>query len=206
MGGGLANPEATAYLPLSSPEPDPVSFAVRIRGEEAGRTARQLREIAAQTRDRRADRPHATPRRTRIAPCDQLAWPCAHALFVMAIAILSLSVLLLAIAGLYALMSFTVVRRRREIGIRIALGARPHSVVGGVLERAAWQLAIGMAAGLAVTGVVDRLLAGGEIQGGREGLLLAGVVAVMTVVGILAAWGSARRGLAIQPSEALRAE
>jgi len=124
----------------------------------------------------------------------------------MAIAILSLSVLLLAIAGLYALMSFTVVRRRREIGIRIALGARPHSVVGGVLERAAWQLAIGMAAGLAVTGVVDRLLAGGEIQGGREGLLLAGVVAVMTVVGILAAWGSARRGLAIQPSEALRAE
>jgi ABC-type antimicrobial peptide transport system permease subunit len=66
-------------------------------------------------------------------------------------------VLLLAIAGLYALMSFTVVRRRREFGIRIALGARPHPLVGGVLRRAAWQLAIGMAAGLAVTGVVDRL-------------------------------------------------
>ena len=114
--------------------------------------------------------------------------------------------LLLAIAGLYALMSFTVVRRRREFGIRIALGARPHPLVGGVLRRAAWQLAIGMAAGLAVTGVVDRLLAGGEIQGGREGLLLVGVVAVMTVVGILAAWDPARRGLAIQPSEALRAE
>ena len=102
-------------------------------------------------------------------------------------------------------MSFTVARRHREIGIRAALGARPHRLLGSILSRAAWQLALGVVVGLAFAGVVDRLV-GGEMLGGREALLLPAVATLMAIVGIMAAWGPARRGLRIEPTEALRTE
>ena len=123
----------------------------------------------------------------------------------MALAGLSLSVLLLAIAGLYALMSFTVARRHREIGIRTALGARPHRVLGNVLARATGQLALGVAVGIGFAAAVNRVL-GGELLGGMEALLLPAVAAIMAIVGVLAVWTPVRRGLRIQPTEALRTD
>jgi ABC-type antimicrobial peptide transport system permease subunit len=114
-----------------------------------------------------------------------------------------LSVLLLSAAGMYAMMSFTVARRRREIGIRSALGADPRRILAGIFARAARQLGAGILGGLIlaaafawVTGDMDR----------RGFLLLPGVSALMLTVGVLAALGPARRGLAVQPTEALREE
>ena len=77
----------------------------------------------------------------------------------MAIAIIAVmtSVLLLSAAGIYAMMSFTVARRRREIGIRAALGADARRILAGIFRRAAAQLAAGVALGLTIAATLDWL-------------------------------------------------
>jgi putative ABC transport system permease protein len=116
------------------------------------------------------------------------------------------SVLLLSAAGIYAMMSFTVVRRRREIGIRAALGAEPRRILTSIFARASAQLATGVAVGLLLALAFGPALDGeGVIR--QQGIVLFPVVAgTITLVGLLAALGPARRGLSIQPTEALREE
>ena len=136
------------------------------------------------------------------------AWDNSQKLMrLIAVAIIAVmtSVLLLSAAGIYAMMSFTVARRRREIGIRAALGADARRILAGIFRRAAAQLAAGVALGLVVAGTLD-WLGDGVLTGGNTLLLMPSVVAVMTVVGLFAAVAPARRGLAVQPVEALRDE
>lgn len=115
------------------------------------------------------------------------------------------SVLLLSAAGISAMMSFTVARRRREIGIRAALGADPRRLLGGIFARAAGQLGTGAVLGVAIAVVLDRALGGGPLS--DRGVLLVPVIAALIVtVGLLATWGPAREGLSVQPTEALREE
>jgi ABC-type lipoprotein release transport system permease subunit len=123
----------------------------------------------------------------------------------LALALVTGSVLLLSAAGIHAMMSFTVNQRRREIGIRAALGAPARRILGGVLARAARQLAIGVGVGLAAAVALD-VASGGVLLAGSGALLVPGTAAFMLVVGLLAAAGPARRGLRVQPTEALRAE
>ncbi len=123
----------------------------------------------------------------------------------LVIALVTASVLLLSAAGIHAMMSFTVNQRRREIGIRAALGAPARRILGGVLARAARQLAIGVGVGLAAAVALD-VASGGVLLGGSGVLLVPATAAFMLVVGLLAAVGPARRGLRVQPTEALRAE
>lgn len=113
--------------------------------------------------------------------------------------------LLLSGAGIYAMMSFTVAKRRREIGIRAALGADARRVLMGIFGRASAQIGGGVAAGIVVAAAFERLVPGG-VMGGRGHVLLPTVAGVMFIVGILAVLGPARRGLAVQPTEALREE
>ena len=115
------------------------------------------------------------------------------------------SVLLLASAGLYTLMSFTVTQRQREIGIRVALGANANRILSSIFARALRQLAIGIALGLIGASGLD-FLAEGDTLSGRGVILLPAVGLVMLTVGLLAAVGPARRGLKIQPTEALKSE
>lgn len=130
-----------------------------------------------------------------------------HLMRLIALAIVAVmgSVLLLSSAGIYAMMSFTVARRRREIGIRAALGADARRILAGIFGRAAAQLAAGVALGLTVAAGLD-WLSDGALTGGHTLTLLPGVVVVMSIVGLLAAAAPARRGLAVQPVEALRNE
>jgi ABC-type antimicrobial peptide transport system permease subunit len=101
-------------------------------------------------------------------------------------------------------MSFTVNQRRREIGLRAALGADARHILTGILARATLQLVVGVVIGHGLSIVVDRVT-GGEILNGK-GLVVVPVIAmVMLVVGFLAAAGPARRGLRVDPTEALRA-
>jgi hypothetical protein len=115
------------------------------------------------------------------------------------------SVLLLSAAGIYAMMSFIIVRRRREIGIRRALGADPRRLLGGVFARAGAQLGAGALIGLAVGVAIGQAMGGLSLTG--PGLRMLPVVVVLVLcTGLLAALGPARRGLAIEPTEALRQE
>jgi len=196
---GIAKPEAKAYLPLPTEYEGPLTLAIRVRGTDAAAFAGRLRPIVADV--------DPMLRLADVATLEALARRAnAGAPIVLATMVgLATAVLLLAIAGLYALMSFTVARQHREIGIRIALGARPTRVLSGILIKAVWQLAAGVGVGLLSAGVFDRLL-GGETLGGKEMFLLPAVAALMVGVGIMAAWGPARQGLSIQPTEALRAD
>ena len=123
----------------------------------------------------------------------------------LGIAAFAASVMLLSGAGIHALVAFTVNKRRREIGIRAALGADARRILTGVLARAARQISIGVAIGLSLAVVLDRA-SGGELMGGTTLIALPIAGAVAIVVGLLAAVGPARRALRVNPTEAIRAE
>jgi putative ABC transport system permease protein len=116
--------------------------------------------------------------------------------------VIALSVLILSSAGLYALMLVTVTQRRREIGIRIALGADRRRVLSGIFWRAGLQVGGGIAIGLAIAMVANH----GDMKMDNfpPFIILPSVSLLMLAVGVLAALGPARRGLAIQPSVVLK--
>ena len=116
------------------------------------------------------------------------------------------SVLLLSAAGLYALMAFTVAQRRREIGIRSALGAQPGQLMAAVFRRAFWQIAAGAAFGMLAAYLVGRYVPIEQIGGWPIPGVLPGAAAFMLLVGVLASLGPARRSLRMDPTEALRSE
>ena len=107
-------------------------------------------------------------------------------------------VLLLSATGIHALMSFTVARRTREIGIRAALGADPGRIVAGIFSRALLQIGAGVVIGSAIASL-------GGLQGRQLALLLT-ADAIMLIVGLAACALPVRRALRIDPTEALRAE
>jgi ABC-type antimicrobial peptide transport system permease subunit len=113
--------------------------------------------------------------------------------------------LLLALAGIYSVLSFTVARRTREIGVRVALGASPRRVVAAVFRRPLTQVGLGVAAGGAVIGVVALVASGGGFTA-RQVALLVGYAAFMLGVCLLACVVPTRRALGVEPTEALRAE
>ena len=115
--------------------------------------------------------------------------------------------LLLTVVGLYGVMMYSVARRTREIGVRLALGAARSGVQAMVLRQAIVLLAIGTAIGLGATlflaPVLHSMLYG---VSGRNPAVLVLVCAVVAVAGVLAAWLPALRASGIQPMEALRAD
>jgi predicted permease len=121
----------------------------------------------------------------------------------LALGLITLSVALLSMAGLYALMSYAVVRRRREIGIRRALGGQRGSILASIFGHVLAQVGIGAVAGLALAAVLS-VVVGAELGDQRTYWFLAGVLAALVATALLAALGPARRGLRIEPTEALR--
>ncbi len=108
-------------------------------------------------------------------------------------------VLLLSATGIHSLMSFTVARRTREIGIRAALGAGAGRIVAGIFSRAFLQVGLGVVVGSALAAL-------GGLGSARQVLILLGADALMLVVGVTACAVPLRRALRIDPTEALRAE
>lgn len=115
--------------------------------------------------------------------------------------------LVLTVVGLYGVMAYSVARRTREIGVRLALGAQRGSVLTMVLRQAAFLVAIGMALGLvatvAATPVLKSMLYG---TGARNPVVLAGVCVLVAITGLVAAYLPAFRAASVDPMKALRAE
>jgi ABC-type antimicrobial peptide transport system permease subunit len=115
--------------------------------------------------------------------------------------------LLLAAAGIYGVISFAVSRRTREIGIRMALGARPAQVMRGVLADGMLLVGAGAALGLAAAYFAAQLLQ--TVLFGvspRDLFTYAAVAAVVALVGAAANYVPARRAACVDPNEALRSE
>lgn len=106
----------------------------------------------------------------------------------------------LSAAGIYALTSFTVSQRTREIGIRVALGADPRRIIRTIFFRALMQIGLGVLAGGMLFGLV------GGVETAKGVWLLAAMAGLMLGVGLLACVQPAARALRIQPTEALRAD
>ena len=113
------------------------------------------------------------------------------------------SVVLLSSVGIYALMSFTVSQRRREIGIRVALGASSGRIIAAVFSRALMQLAAGVAIGVTLA-IASFRLSGVSLTPGAAPAVIAAEVLVVAAVGFVAALGPTRRILRTQAAEALR--
>ena len=113
--------------------------------------------------------------------------------------------LFLAAIGLYAVMAFSVSRRTREVGIRMALGASGGNVVAMIFRQGMWQIGLGLGVGLALAVGVSQLLSLilFDVQP-RDPAVFGGVVAVLATAGLLACWFPARRATAVDPMIALR--
>jgi predicted permease len=115
--------------------------------------------------------------------------------------------LVLSAIGIYGIVSYTVARRTREIGIRMALGARPADALALVIGQGVRLILAGVALGLAGSLVLTRALA--TLLYGvspRDPVTFAGIAALLVVVALAASYLPARRASVISPTEALRAE
>jgi putative ABC transport system permease protein len=189
--------EPTVYHPAALGDVDPVVLSIRFHGDIPSGVIDRVRAIGAEV-DPALQLRRVVPLSTFYNDVRSvwryLAW---------GIGLVTTSVLLLSAAGIYALMSFTVAQRTREIGIRIALGAHPRRLLLGIFGRVLRQLALGVTVGSLVSGAVF-LVAGLGVE--LASSLLLAVAALVLVVGVAAGLGPARRSLCINATEALRAD
>ena len=132
------------------------------------------------------------------------------ALFPSRVATVALGVLgmmgaMLSVTGIFGMAAYSVSRRLRELGIRIALGAQRKEVLQAALGRALKLLALGSLAGLILGILASRVLASIVYQAtSRDPIVLAGVVVAMALLGLIATWIPAQRALALDPLVLLR--
>ncbi len=142
------------------------------------------------------------------------SWPDALAfvLFPARVATASLGVMgllatMLAITGIFGMAMYSVSKRMKELGIRVALGAQPIRLMRSALGRPLGLLLLGSAFGMTLGVIASKLLAQIVYDATpRDPLVLTGVMAVMAALGALSTWIPARRALEIDPAELLRAE
>ena len=204
--GDLGMDDATAldrvpglYQPLASGEIQPVRLAIHVGDDPKSFTPR-LRELSSEVDPTAVISNPVALHEIRSGDAQLMPW------IVLGAVILTGILLALSTSGIYALMSFTVTERTREIGIRTALGARRSSVVATVAKRSFVQLGFGILLGIPLA---TWLLSEFE-RDGRTSMhppvvlaLLLGV-GVMFIVGALAFTAPTLRALRIMPTEALR--
>jgi predicted permease len=196
---GMRDTPLKLYHAAAAGEVQPAALAIRMRGGVPLTFAPRLREIALAVDTNlyvRNIRGLDEAMRT-----EQWQVRLTAAVF----AAITLSVLMLSSAGVYSLMSFTVSQRRKEIGIRMALGADWRRILASIFSRVLLQLGAGAALGAVLVFWFERG-SRGVIMRGHAPVVLPAVALAMIVVGVLAALGPARRSLRIEPTEALREE
>ncbi len=201
LGISVGDPSLAAgyYVPLG-PDTHVVYLAMRVTGdplEYAAPLRRTLLALDPQTVLNRVERLEDVGTDDRVA----FKW------FSVALAGIGAVTLVLALAGVYAMMALAVARRTREIGIRVALGASTARILRSIVGRAAWQVACGGVTGvaLAVASLGMRGMFASRLgDGGPWTLPL--VVILLVAAGLAATGAPLRRALRVRPADALRAE
>jgi predicted permease len=196
---GIADPPPRLYAAARPGDNIPATLIIQVQSGDPTHLSERLRAVSASV--------HPTLKLESLTGVVQEFNHARQAIWYVSLGILAVtaSVLLLSAAGIYAMMSFTVAKRRREIGIRAALGADARRVLLGIFGRASAQIGAGVMAGLLVAAGME-WVGGADLMGGKGHIVLPTVAFVMFTVGVLAALGPARRGLKVQPTEALREE
>jgi len=190
--------EAMLYRPLAPASEGAVRMAIHARGNAAALASTlRLAVIAVDPEVRLQD----VVTLDRAADVDMKAF----AYLIQAVIVVCVVALLLSTAGIYALISFTLARRTREIGIRTALGATPSRVVAGVLRGAIVRVGTGVAIGALPGGILFSMQAREYGSSAMTGAAVTAAIAAFIVgVAVVACIVPVRRALGVQPTEALR--
>jgi predicted permease len=184
-----------------------IDFQVKVRGDQ-GRIAREIRQAL------RLIDPNlvAVDMRTESEQLDDAL--AQERLLASLAAVFGVLALVLAAIGIYGVLAYGVVRRTNEIGIRVALGARPASVAWAVLRETLWLalagVVLGLPAVLVLAPVLNHVIAPGWRVSFVYGLqvhdpwTIAGAVLILTATGLLAGYLPARRAALVDPMTALR--
>lgn len=189
---------AGVYHPLPPNGTYPLRIAVHVLGD-ATAFARRLRSLATQV--------DPTLRLDEVVPLDEVTLPDLryYRFWFWMIVTLGTVAMSLSMAGIYSIMAFTVSRRTREIGIRVALGSGRSSIAWAIFHRPLTQVALGGAAGLGLTGLLSYAILRGGLWPTGAAMVL-GYATLMMGVCLLACVVPTRRALRIEPTEALREE
>jgi putative ABC transport system permease protein len=193
-----ANPGV--YYPMSQMSVGSVVLHVRVDGP-AERAIRELREVVAVVDP---ELPLRAPIDLRAAALDSVRELRVFGVLVTGFAVLAL---VLAAIGLYGLVAYGVSQRVREMGIRLALGAKPSALVGLVLRRSLMVSLVGVTVGLGLAVLLGKAIRGmlfGVSAGDPVTLLAAASILFATAA--LAAWIPARRAARVDATVSLRAE
>lgn len=187
---------AGLYHPLAPGAAVPVYMAVHVGGDPSSLGPR-LRTIATAV--------DPTVRLRELLPLDAIGaslWLEFNFLWRI-LAFVSAIALLLSLAGIYSVMAFTVSRRTREIGIRLALGADARGIVAAMFSRALAQVGLGIAAGGVLVFMLTQAVTG---LSAREVAIVTAYMMLMMGACMLACIVPTRRALAVEPIEALRGD
>jgi predicted permease len=183
----LQSPSSQTYLVVRSSS-DPLQLAAAIRSRLRGLDAGLPVYV-----------------RTRYQAMDASLFPSRVA--AISLGVLGVMAAILAITGIFGMAAYSVSKRLKELGIRIALGAQRKEILKAALGRPLRLLAVGSAAGLLLGMAATKVLSAIVYQATpRDPLVLAGVALAMSLLGLMATWIPAQRALSIDPVTLLREE
>ena len=201
-------PFAGLYLPATPERFGAVQMMIRVRGGDPMTVAPQVRQMAAAVDP--SVRLVALQRVSEIN--DGQLWMIR--LWISVTFAISSIALVLSLAGIYSVMSFTVARRTREIGVRVALGGSPQRILMSIFRRPLIQMGLGVMAGISIIAFATFWYPNTQFGGSHlaEGLsaraiaMQAGYAVLMFAVCMLACIVPTRRALNVEPTVALRTE